>query len=773
MADYVKTKHDIGFLKQDGSTKVGLRLARDKNGNPIYRTYDDEYLANQFFTGTPGYGNLPPEKEIAIRQDDWRSGFGLETYDATEPKRYFSSFGMDMRHRGMGILSNGATQATLPSLLAITDGALELWDDANTLTNWTKTGAGTLSQETSSQHGGTYAAKIDCTGVALGFIYQDAATWTTAFQSTTITVTAWLKTGGGADVARLRVNDGVGNTAVTTSSATWVKKTVTRKLDGSATQCRIELETSAGDEGWFDDVIISTSGPILAFADFNGHLYFANGACLEKVTLSTGAISFVAGFQTTIKDLEVFNDGTNDRLYISLGEQSGNFYYYMSTAEVLTETDSLAHFFKAVGTTMWCARQWNSVHSATDPTADANWSGATTVGGKDYYINELLTDFTTLVIKKQDRTYYIDSSGNVQILIGATKHFASATVDYRQAAEWQEKYYIGAGTQSLIEYDAGTITWRSPSKWCTNLSEFVGQVMGIAGDEEYLFIAVDNSSKIEIMAGRLETIDSTTSWVWHPLNEITLAGCEALHVSSVYQKRLWVASTDSNVLYYIPLPTGYGDVENDTNRNFATNGYFVTPRLHGNFRADDKAFIKVTVELGHTYDADIYFECHYKKLEDTSWTDAGDLKGTATNRKPSLFIPADGSSNNPVSETIQFKFVGKTDDTTKTPILKSYDCRAILYPSNRRIIECEVLCDDEITLKDGTIEKGQAATIKAALEEARDATWPVTIYPFGWEGSGDTIYAKFLPLQTAITKKEKGRGVERHYLLRLQEVSLS
>ena len=135
---YSKTKHDLGFLGTDGSTKIGLRLAKDKQGNLIYRTFDDEYLANQLFTGTPGYGNLPPEKELAIRQDDWRSGFGLEYYDAADPKRYFSSIGMDGRYKGMFVAGPIATGIAIPvthtaPTSSIQNGGFENWtsDDPN------------------------------------------------------------------------------------------------------------------------------------------------------------------------------------------------------------------------------------------------------------------------------------------------------------------------------------------------------------------------------------------------------------------------------------------------------------------------------------------------------------------------------------------------------------------------------------------------------------------------------------------------------------------
>src|SRR3990167_6257337 len=146
-APYFKDRYDIGVLRADGSTKVGLMLRRDKNGNPVYQVYDDEYLASQMFTGEPGYSNLPPEKELAIRQDDWRSGLGQEIMD--DSKRYHRST-MDMRFKGAGYAgwkstAIAVTSATVPTP-TIVNGDMEL------TTGWTN-GA----RSNTFAHGGTYS----------------------------------------------------------------------------------------------------------------------------------------------------------------------------------------------------------------------------------------------------------------------------------------------------------------------------------------------------------------------------------------------------------------------------------------------------------------------------------------------------------------------------------------------------------------------------------------------------------------------------------------
>lgn len=755
-ATFSRDKHDIGFLRTDGSTKVGLILARDRNGVPLYQTWDDEFLAEQK-TETPSYDSLPPEKEIAIVRDDWRSGFGLRSYDATDPLRYHESFGMDLRHRGMAILGTKATAiavgaVTWVSPTGFVDSDTSWSNEANAFDGNTGTKADedsavqnvwgdflelTITETTISRvHHynsglGTYRADID--------LYYDAQ-WNHLIEGA-ISTDVWMNVPVGSDIA--------------------------------VTAARIRFKNTAGadaqdlNEFAFGKV---NDGNVVALADFNDELYIAAGASLLKLNSGGTAFDLIKRFDVHITDIEAFTD---DRLYISLGASDD--YWYMNTAESFTESDSKAYFMVAVGITMWKALLPRSIYSATNPILDANWSGATTVDSSTYNILELITNGTTLVIKKKDRTFYIDGDGNVQTLIGITRHLASDTSALRSATEWQGKYYLGYGKQSLIEYDGGTITWRSPAKHSTDATSFVDEVQAVTGDEEYLFAIIDNSAKVEVLAGRLETIGTTTKWVWHPLQEITLAGCETAYISSKVEKRLYIASTDSSddSLYYMPLPVGYGDVVNDANRDFQTGGYFTTPYLHANFKGDNKSYIKATLEMGHSYDADIYYTLHYQKINDSATTLIGNFTGSSSSMIQTFYLPADSASVDPTTTSMQFRLTGVTDDVTKTPVLYSYDIRAILYPTKRSLIYCVVRGADDIKLNDDTHDKDStAAYIKETLEEMRDATYPVTMYAYK-TGTGTTV--RVLPTKpfSRVVKDEVSGNVERYFYLLLQETPIS
>ena len=124
--NFNKSIHDLGIIRTDGS-KVGLMLAQ-RNGVPQYSIQDVPFLANQITTD-PDYGSLPPEQEVAMRQDNWEDGFGLEYYARSDPDRYYASYGMDLRFKGMAIAGPKETGITLPTIVdtpAIINADMEL-----------------------------------------------------------------------------------------------------------------------------------------------------------------------------------------------------------------------------------------------------------------------------------------------------------------------------------------------------------------------------------------------------------------------------------------------------------------------------------------------------------------------------------------------------------------------------------------------------------------------------------------------------------------------
>ena len=67
---------------------------------------------------------------------------GQEFWDINKPSRYFTSVGVDNRFKGNTILGPKYTGIAINQCMpVIADYSFENWNDATTLTNWTKSNA--------------------------------------------------------------------------------------------------------------------------------------------------------------------------------------------------------------------------------------------------------------------------------------------------------------------------------------------------------------------------------------------------------------------------------------------------------------------------------------------------------------------------------------------------------------------------------------------------------------------------------------------------------
>ena len=458
-------------------------------------------------------------------------------------------------------------------------------------------------------------------------------------------------------------------------------------------------------------------------------------------------------------------------------------YCYINSASVVTRSSlSAAERFCTVhkaSPTLYKKLAPNNVYASTDPTNAGSWGTVITIGSAQHEITDLIEWNGTVYIMKESIPYYIDSNDAADGTLAPELRTEESTTSGKNAVIYHNKLYIPAGDQALLETDGTTNTFISPANYCTNLSSFVGRVQALACDTFNLFAIVDNDTKVEVLAGRNETIGTTTSWVWHPIAEITLAGAEVACVSTVYKKRLWIASTSSSdKIYYLSLYTSYGDITNDSNADFNTGTEFITPWLHGDFKSTTKAWVELTVTMGHTYDSAIYFTVKYQKLGDSAWTTIGNFTGSSTTMVHSEYIPVDGSSYYPVSTMMRFQFIAVTDTTAKTPVLLNYAVKALLYPESKKIIHARVRVKrDSVGL--GGLTSGQMyEKQKTCIANCKDATWAVTIKEYVTDKHGVTYYVKFLPLPQSIkamevTHKEPEKDGELEYDLLMLVIPLS
>lgn len=781
-------RYDCGFKDASGNF-IGLRLERDKNGVPVYQEINDPAVANQIYSGSIGYSSLKPQYELQIGQSDWRAGFGLEHQDSSDPKRFYISQNVDTRFKDMVI--GGPIIGTMNALTltaAIANGNLESWtaDPAPppdyTPDSWT-TSSDNIDRSAGA-HGGSYC----CCLLSLGgeaLLTQTATGWHNDLRGVYFVVSGWMKTAV-ASAGRLKLSDGVGTTTgsdVADDSA-WHEVTVARVLDSGATEVTVAASSDVGDLVYVDDITIPSTGAVGNFCEFNDNLYYSSGGYLIKIDASTGVQSAVAAFPWSITSLATYNaamGGTEaDYLFIAVG--ADEYYYYMNAAGTITRSaDAEAYHFKVIGNNIYRSILPYTVSVSNNPLAEANWTTDYLVGNIAENITGLVDYNGTPVICKENFPYYIDSTGDVYPLVVSLISEKASTAG-KGAINWQGKIYIPCGTQALYEYDDGVLTDISPSRFVTNSSDFDGQVMGLAGDAQYLYAVIDNSTNIEVIAGRWEDVDGDTRWVWHPLYHGTfeLNDCAT---STVYKRRLWLGAT-TNSIKWLPIAALYGNITADTDYGkFNTLGYLITPWYHWDLAGDDKALISMNV-FTENASATEYWTAYYQRQGDGStWYTMGTTGKVTTSPKQTLYAyNSSAPTVYPVSTMIRFKFLYTSALGTQST-LKGFDARAVWYPTHKKVIRCSVVVVDNPLLNYGEPEETQsAATIRTALEAWNNpaTAWPRAFYPPYYESDSDIIYCKLMPTADenasfcVVKANEKvPENIEWIYNLKLLVVTLS
>ena len=739
-------QYDISIVRTDGTTEVGFMLD-ESGGKKRYERVTDPALAQQFFTGDVDYGKMEPEKELALIQSNYEAGFGLEFADSvgTNKFRYYTSVGCDCRFKNNVILGPVATAITLVDYSAtITDGGLELWDDATTLTNWTEGGVGALDRETGTVKTGTYSAK--CSTVASDMSFAQSLSWDTKYQSVEVKISAYVYQDT-ASRATLRIFDGTDTTngAASATTGSWVELTCTHTLNAGAAELTIsvQLANTGGlaitfvDDFTWSYPAASVAMKRTAHAQFNDELYIGSADVLLKLNGTGNGFTYVRNFGgAAIQSLETFVD---DNMYVGLG--SGTAYYYMNTSESFTQStlggnDQEAFWFRNVNGVMYKWLATNVVSKASDPTNAGSWSTATTVGTQDDLVFEIKSIAGTPYIGKGDIPYYLDGSDN-DFPITEDVRFLDRTLNCIGMNSWHDTIYVPIGTDGLMEYDGTTITWRSPSRFCTNLPDHTTQIIGVAGDEEYLYILQDKDTGTvyPLLAGKPTVIEGSAVWVWHPVQHIDTSSTGiptgSLFISSVYKKRIWFSHSTGTTakMFWLPLTTQYGDIIGDSNYTFQTGGYVITPWLHSNLKSDDKAFHKLTLTT-EDCDANNYvtvdYQTYFTALSGT-WTNLGNFTTSPTQTR--FFSNVTGTM-------IRFRFTLVTNSTSTTPKLTNYDTRGIWRPTKRQLIACTVKLGDNILPRTGQTSESYQS-MKNAIDEAVNQVKPNTFY--GIDGAAISV----------------------------------
>ena len=158
-------------------------------------------------------------------------------------------------------------------------GDFEDWAENGTSeapTPWTLSGSGaSVAQEATTVKKGVYSAKLTRSGADCMILY-DLPTYLN-FQGHKMTFGCWVLCST-ASIARIAINDGVGNTqsSLHTGDGTWQRLTVTRDIDPAATKIEVQCQVNTSNglayfdggglfEGDSDLIILSDYADIASF----------------------------------------------------------------------------------------------------------------------------------------------------------------------------------------------------------------------------------------------------------------------------------------------------------------------------------------------------------------------------------------------------------------------------------------------------------------------------------------------------------------------------
>jgi len=704
-----------------------------------FRVEDSPLLPEILITGEATYANISPEKEIRLIANDWRKG--IQELMLSDTYKYFDAENCDMRFKGLGILSHKKLSAisfgSVPTAPTLVDGGLEAWDDADTLTHWTRTGD-VAHRDTSPVHGGTYSARGGGTYSEEGTLHQDV--WSegnlpAGCKGKRFKVSVWGYTTAHSDTrVQIQISDGVGTSSsgwINDASDTWQQGTVERILDASATKLTITLdwEADGGDYVNMDDVVIECypiySGGVVDQVAFGASEVVAMGNCL--FTIETGSAVFEYNFPEIITDLCVYTPDSDyiPRLFIAQGWSDE--YFYTSDLSTFTEctlSDSTAKHMADVATDtgrgLLISDSNSTLRISADPINGGDaFSTQYQVGDDNWDITGLVDHNATWFVRKEDDIYYLSGSDVVSLLNLGTE---ASTVYLHSLYCWGDYLFIPSGLNSLYLYEVstGTALVVSPTRYAIGDTNYDGQILSMCFDETYAYAAVLNGSNIRILSGRFENVEGDTDWWWHPIYSQTMNDVASMLISNLSGNKRMYVGTDTYTDGIIPfkVSVSYSAVYLETDFECETSGDIITSWIQTNFPTDSKAWTSVDVTSICKSSNATSITVYYQKKGDSGWTSLG-----SCTQSSGAGYPAEVTDTFEIgvsSERIRFKFSLATTDDDYTPILYGLGggvvVHAVLQTDRKLQIVAMLNIESNITIRDRTVRTRSIATDLANLK---------------------------------------------------------
>jgi len=255
-----------------------------------------------------------------------------------------------------------------------------------------------------------------------------------------------------------------------------------------------------------------------------------------------------------------------------------------------------------------------------------------TVPNSAYTITGMVDDPNgNTLIDKQDGPYYADED-EAKPSISDTLSDVNTTDTYHSYV-WKGYRYCPGGKNKLRRQRLADdlVEDLSITQFAQADGEMDGKVCCMIGDGEYLYLCIDNGSKVEIIARWEENVDGSTSWGWHPIWEITTKDYVSMCVMSFSgTKALYaITGTASDGIDKFTLSQSYSDPLLEVGFEAKASGSFVTPWYATTFVENDKYWDSVWIG-GYNFSGYTVIRISYQLEGDgvwttsTNWTELGD-----------------------------------------------------------------------------------------------------------------------------------------------------
>ena len=456
-------------------------------------------------------------------------------------------------------------------------------------------------------------------------------------------------------------------------------------------------------------------------------------------------------------------------MYAALGTSS---LYYTSTDgdtwTVTDLTDGYAERFLVTpnpdGTAenLWKFKQPNELSRTTNGVAGGTqWESPTFVGDTSYNITNIFLQNNKLMVGREDNLFHVDSNGGVHPFRDDLKTSQSAN-NYKYVAEWQTSVYHSEarGMGEITAYNSYDVM--GPLFGIDDIGK-VGDIVGIAGDKDWLYVAVDEGTNSIIYKGReILNAQGKLQWQWCPWVFLGTNACSTIAVAqhSTTDFRLWFGY--GNATAYVILTD---NPTSDSVARFAPSCFLRMSYDYGTDTNWDKLWQSAVLEVvgGDTGET---VQIKYRKDAETSATEC--IAASATNGVFETNFSAELASNK-----IQFEIHLASNTSTATPEVRYFQAKGVEKPTTVRIHEATYAIDDS--------PSQNAEVLRDLLRTGRTSTTLIRFANLNFEektsGSAGTDFVYCVmepgfPREVEIVHLDK-REPEQAIQVQLREVSFS